>query len=135
MDDVVKRLALKLKLRRTSGNVVHHAAILMKLLGSGAELAKGYCVIPETKEACEHYWVRYEGMNLDVAFELAKLRSPELQAVSPVLLECLPPGLTRSDATETMIREENERLYELYQRDSKAFWRDSPHDVRSFRLN
>ena len=135
MDDVVKKLALKIKLRRVSGNAVHHAALLVKVLGDGAKLVKGYCVIPETKEACEHYWVRYEGMDLDVAFAVARLRNLELQAVSPVLLECLPPGLNRSDLAETMIREENERLFELYQQSPKAFWREAPHDVRNFRLN
>jgi hypothetical protein len=146
MDEAVRRLAFRIKMHNIGGNVVHHAALLKKLLdlqGVGSTLVKGYCVIPETKEACEHYWVRVpdpenqenHGLDLDVAFAVAKLRNQELQALNPVLLEYLPPGLTRSDLQETMIREENVRLYELYQRDPRAFWLEAPHDVRNFRAN
>ena len=138
MDSELRRLALRIKMHNVSGNVVHHAALLKKHLdhqGIKSAMVKGFCVIPETKEACEHYWIRdlNSGLDLDVGFEVAKLRSPELQALHPVLLESIPPGMTRSDEKETMIREDNERLFELYQRDPKAFWREAPRDVTSFR--
>lgn len=144
MDGELRRLALRLKLRNISGNVVHHAAILKKVLdqqGMRSEMVKGFCVIPETKEACEHYWIRVPvgdsslPLDLDIGFEVAKLRSPELQALSPVLLESIPPGMIRSDEKELMIRDENERLFELFQRDPKAFWREAPQDVKGFHLN
>lgn len=140
MEDTVKRLALRIKLRNISGSIVHHVALLKKSLDQQnfeSEMIKGFCVIPETKEACDHYWIREKqtGLDLDVAFAVAKLRSPELQALHPVLLESLPQGLIRSDEKETMIREENERLFELFQRDPKAFWRETPRDVTSFHLN
>lgn len=140
MEDTVRRLALRLKMHNVSGSVVHHVALLKKSLDQQnfqTEMIKGFCVIPETKEACDHYWVREKqsGLDFDVAFEVAKLRSPELQALHPVLLESLPQGLTRSDEKETMIREENERLFELFQQDPKVFWRESPRDVLNFRLN
>ena len=138
MDSELRRLALRIKMHNVSGNVVHHSALLKKFLdqqGIKSEMIKGFCVIPETKEACEHYWIRElnSGLDLDVGFEVAKLRSPELQALHPVLLESIPPGMTRSDEKETMIREDNERLFELYQRDPKAFWREAPRDVTGFR--
>lgn len=138
MDSELRRLALRIKMHNVSGNVVHHTALLKKHLdhqGIKSEMVKGFCVIPETKEACEHYWIRAldSGLDLDVGFEVAKLRSPELQALHPVLLESIPPGMTRSDEKETMIREDNERLFELYQRDPKAFWREAPRDVTGFR--
>ena len=138
MDSELRRLALRIKMHNVSGNVVHHAALLKKHLdhqGIKSEMVKGFCVIPETKEACGHYWIRdlNSGLDLDVGFEVAKLRSPELQALHPVLLESIPPGMTRSDEKETMIREDNERLFELYQRDPKAFWREAPRDVTGFR--
>lgn len=148
MDDTVRRLALRLKMRNVSGNVVHHAAILKRILdhkGIKTQMVKGFCVIPETKEACEHYWVRVPvpaeqglsptpGLDLDVSFEVAKLRNPELQSLHPVLLESIEgmPNLTRSDEKETLIREENERLFEILTRDPKAFWREAPQDVRAF---
>ena len=90
----------------------------------------------ESKESCEHYWVRTsEGLDLDIAFAVARLKSPELQSLHPVLVDECPPGLTRSDLEASDIREENNRLFELYQQDPKAFWRESPRDVSSFHLN
>ena len=141
MDTDLRRLALRIKLHNVSGNVVHHAAILKRFLeqkGVKSEMIKGFCVIPETKEACEHYWVRTEeGLDLDIGFEVAKLRNHDLQALHPALLESIEgmPNLTRSDEKEFVIRHENERLFELFQRDPKAFWREAPQDVKDFRMN
>lgn len=142
--DFTKRLALRLKVHKIGGNVVHHVAILKRALDQqkvACEMVKGFCIIPESKEVCEHYWIRVATetpslpLDLDVAFAVAKLKSPELQALHPVLLEECPPGLTHSDEKEVLIREENSRLFELFQRDSKAFWRESPRDVAGFRAN
>jgi len=144
MDETVHRLALRLKMHNVSGSIVHHVALLKKAIdqtGAKSHMMKGYCVIPETNEACEHYWVRIDTgdpdlpLDLDVGFAVAKLRSPELMALHPVLLETLPEGLNRSDKEELMIRDENQRLFELYQSNSKAFWREAPKDVASFRVN
>ena len=138
MDDVVHRVALRLKLYKVSGGVVHHVALLKRIMdqrGAPTQMVKGFCVIPETSEACEHYWVRTEeGLDLDVGFEVARLKNPELMALRPVLLETLPPGLTRSDQGETMILEENQRLFDLHQADPKEFWREAPRDVATFHV-
>ena len=141
MDVELRRLALRIKLRNVSGNVVHHAAILKKVLDQKrmpSDMVKGFCVIPETREACEHYWIRLRetALDLDIGFEVAKLRSPELQALNPVLLESIEgsQNLTRSDEKEFVIRHENERLFELFQQDPKAFWREAPQDVKDFRM-
>lgn len=140
MDTDLRRLALRIKLHNVSGNVVHHAAILKRFLdqkGVKSEMIKGFCVIAETKEACEHYWVRTEeGLDLDIGFEVAKLRSPDLQALHPALLESIEgmPNLTRSDEKEFVIRHENERLFDLLERDPKAFWREAPQDVKAFQM-
>jgi hypothetical protein len=136
--EFTKRLALRLKVHNIGGNVVHHVAILKRALDQqkiACEMVKGFCVIMESKEVCEHYWVRADGLDLDVAFAVAKLKSPELQALCPVLLEECPPGLIHSDEKEEAIRNENSRLFDLFQRDSKAFWRESPQDVSGFRAH
>ena len=138
MEAIVNRLALRLKMHNVDGSIIHHVALLMKALdqqGIKSQMIKGFCVIMETKEVCEHYWVRVEGVDLDVAFAVAKLRNPELQALYPVLLESCPPDLIHSDENESVIREGNLRLFELYQRDSKAFWREAPPSVQGFRVN
>ena len=138
--EFTKRVALRLKVHKIGGTVVHHVAILKRALDQqmvACEMVKGFCVIMETKEVCEHYWIRVgtPSLDLDVAFSVAKLKSPDLQALHPVLLESCPPGLTHSDEKEVLIREENSRLFELFQRDSKAFWREAPKDVAGFRAN
>lgn len=138
MDDLVKRTALQIKLRKTTGGVIHHIAILKRILDKSVhktEMVRGFCVIPATKEACDHYWLRdiETGLDIDVGFAVAKLKSPELASIHPVLLMELPPGLTRSDQEEILIRDENLRLYELFRSDPKAFWREAPRDVMHFR--
>lgn len=137
--DLVKRTALRIKLHKISGSIVHHTAVLKRALeqqGTKCQMIKGYCVIPNTKEACDHYWIREDesGYDLDVGFAVACLRTPELTALHPVLLETLPPGLIRSDIGETTILEENTRLFDLYQADPKAFWQEAPRDVSSFHV-
>lgn len=135
--DTAHRLAMRLKLHRVGGHVVHHVALLKKALdlqGIPSRMVKGYCVIEESKEACEHYWIRLEdtGLDLDVAFIVARLKNHELMALQPVLLETLPPGLNRSDSEEILIREENRRLFDLFESDPRAFWREAPRDVATF---
>lgn len=139
MDEVVKQAALRLKIHNVPGTVIHHLALLKRSLdqkGTKTVMVKGWCVIEQTKEACEHYWLRDEetGLDMDLGFAVAKLRTPELAALHPVLLENLPPGLTRSDSEETLIRAENSRLFDLFQENPKAFWRESPREVTSFHM-
>ena len=139
MDDVVKHAALRLKVHNVPGTVIHHLALLKRSLdqkGTNTVMVKGWCVIEQTKEACEHYWLREvdTGLDMDLGFAVAKLRTPELAALHPVLLENLPPGLTRSDSEETLIRAENSRLFDLFQENPKAFWRESPREVTSFHM-
>lgn len=135
--DTVKNTALRIKLRNIGGSIVHHVAILKRIMdgkGIPVEMIKGYCIIENTKEACEHYWVRSrEGLNFDIGFAVACLRTPELMALSPVLLETLPPGLIRSDLEASEILRKNSHLFQLHQEDPKAFWREAPKDVAGFR--
>lgn len=111
MDDVVKQAALRLKIYNVPGTVIHHLALFKRSLdnkGIKTMMIKGWCVIEQTKEACEHYWLREceTGLDMDIGFAVAKLRTPELSALHPVLMENLPPGLTRSDSAENLIRAE-----------------------------
>lgn len=128
----VKRLAMLLKLRKIGGTVVHHCALLQKILkerGVPSKVVKGYCVSPG--EVCEHYWVETldEGLHMDIGLECAKLHSPELSTLRTMLLKEIPEEL--KDA-EVLKQEDNERLFELLQTDPKTFWAESPYDVRTF---
>lgn len=127
----VKRLALRMKIRKLTGTVVHHCAILVKMLdreGIRATIVKGWAVADG--EVCEHYWVKTtdEEFNMDVGYELACLFTPELKGVTPVLLTELPDGFKQ-------VSEENDngRLHALYMSDPAAFWREAPGDVRGFK--
>jgi hypothetical protein len=136
--ETVNRLAMLLKMHNTPGSVVHHVAILKKVLdarGIQCKMVKGYCVIPVTSEACQHYWIRTdEGLDLDVGFRVACLKSPELQALHPLLTDELPEGLERSDTGESLILAENSRLFDLFTTDTKAFWNEAPREVKAFSI-
>ena len=67
----IKRLAQRLKLHKIEGTVVHHCAILVKILRADeieARIIHGYAITPG--EICEHYWVRVEpeGLDLDIGW-------------------------------------------------------------------
>lgn len=128
----VKRLAMLLKLRKVGGSVVHHCAILRRLLkekGVETRLVKGFCVSPG--EVCEHYWLETldEKLHLDVGLEVAKLHSSELSTLKTMLLETLPDELKD---VHVLKQDDNDRLFELYQTDMKTFWSEAPYDVRTF---
>ena len=131
--DLVKRTAMRMKLHKVGGTVVHHCAILKKLLaekGIQSRIVHGYCVSPG--EVCEHYWVRTEdeGLDLDIGLELACLYSPELTGLRTMLCEDYPEGL---GDVEVLRQEDNQRLFELHDTDPVTFWKESPRDVRTFR--
>jgi hypothetical protein len=120
-----------MKLRKVEGSIVHHCAMLCKLLDVKAHVVKGFCVSPG--DVCEHYWVRTdeEGLDLDIGMAYATLFSPELADMRTMLLEEIPPELA---SIEVKKQDDNARLYELYTTDPKTFWAEAPVSVRSFRL-
>ena len=127
----VKRIAMRMKLRKVEGSVVHHCALLCRLLDVKAHVVKGFCVSPG--DVCEHYWVRTdeEGLDLDIGMAYATLFSPELASMRTMLLEEIPPELANIEVKK---QDDNARLYELYTTDPKTFWAEAPPSVRTFRL-
>lgn len=127
----VKRIAMRMKLRKVEGSVVHHCALLCRLLDVKAHVVKGFCVSPG--DVCEHYWVRTdeEGLDLDIGMAYATLFSPELASMRTMLLEEIPSELANIEVKK---QDDNERLYELYTTDPKTFWAEAPASVRTFRL-
>lgn len=127
----VKRIAMRMKLRKVEGSVVHHCALLCKVLDVKAYVVKGFCVSPG--DVCEHYWVRTdeEGLDLDIGMAYATLFSPELATMQTVLLEEIPPELA---TIEVKKQEDNATLYELYTTDPKTFWQEAHASVRTFRI-
>jgi len=127
----VKRIAMRMKLRKVEGSIVHHCAILCKLLNVKAHVVKGFCISPG--DVCEHYWVRTdaEGLDLDIGMAYATLFSPDLAIMRTMLLEEIPPELA---SIEVKKQPDNANLYELYVTDPKTFWSEAPSSVRTFRI-
>jgi hypothetical protein len=124
------RLAKRLKLRKVSGTVVHHCALLIKTL-KGGEMVRGWAIYGT--ECCEHYWVVHEGANYDIGYEVACLYTPELKAVQPVLCTTKPTGVLFVDDTEP-IREKNAEFFDLWKENPKTFWREAPNDVKTLQV-
>ena len=122
---------MRMKLRKVEGSVVHHCALLCRLLDVKAHVVKGFCVSPG--DVCEHYWVRTdeEGLDLDIGMAYATLFSPELASMRTMLLEEIPSELANIEVKK---QDDNARLYELYTTDPKTFWAEAPVSVRTFRL-
>lgn len=130
--DSIKKLAMRMKLRKIDGTVVHHCALVCRLLekdGTKAHIVKGFCVSPG--DLCEHYWVRTddEGLDMDIGMELACLYSPELRTLQTMLLEEVPETLRNIEIKK---QDDNERLFELYTSDPRSFWNETPLSVRTF---
>jgi hypothetical protein len=127
--DIVKRTAARIKLHKISGTVIHHCAILKKILPVKSRIVHGYCVSPG--EVCEHFWVQTEdGLDLDIGFAVACLYSPELANMKVFLSEDYPPEL---GDVEVIRQPGNQKLFEQYETDQVSFWKEAPKDVRSFR--
>lgn len=134
----IKRLAQRLKIHKIEGTVVHHCAILVKILGSEgvkSRIVHGYAITPG--EICEHYWVRVEpeGLDMDIGWEVACLHSPDLAEMRIVLAEEFPEGLKDKDGKEPEVlrQPQNKDLLELWETSPKTFWSEAPKSVRSFR--
>jgi len=127
----VKRIAMRMKLRKVEGSIVHHCALLCKLLDVKAHVVKGFCVSPG--DVCEHYWVRTdaEGLDLDIGMAYATLFSPELATMRTMLLEEIPAELANIEVKK---QDDNANLYDLYVTDPKTFWQEAPTSVRTFRI-
>lgn len=137
LTDLVHRTALRVKMNKVSGSVIHHIALLKRALEQKniqCEFVQGYAVIPVTKEACMHFWLQEKttGLNLDIGFEVAKLKSPELQALHPILLDEIPEGVQRSDDEET--QRLNMEQFKMYHENEKEFWKLAPYDVKTFSI-
>jgi hypothetical protein len=131
----MERLAKRIKIYRISGTIVHHCALMMKLLehqGKKPVMIKGWCVYG--RDACNHYWVRDGDINYDIGYEIGCLYNPDLKSWNPVLWETKPDGISFADEAEEDLKQEHKSQYELYHENKSAFWRNSPDDVKKFKV-
>lgn len=135
MDESIRRLSLRIKLRKVGGTVIHQQAILVRYLRTvhklECKLVEGFIVTGDM-EACWHCWVELEdGTKYDIIYLVANIPDTRNNLVKRV-----PDGFARVDLADErgrMIVDENARLFELFQSDEKKFWQEAPVTVKSFR--
>lgn len=93
---------------------------------------KGFCVCASA--ACRHFWVEIDSQKIDVAREISKFHTPELEFMPTTLSEEISDTTKRVDLEDPKIIEEHERLFDLWTEDHKEFWKTSPSHVRNVRL-
>ena len=133
--DVQKRLALKLKLNKIDNCGLTAPILLNEILakcGHTTKLVQGYCSLSE--ETCWHVWVEIgpsehgSHHKLDIGYTIACLNDKEFEKCTMILHTGLAPGAkTPQKDTETV------DMWEIYQKDSKEFWKKQPIKVQNFR--
>jgi hypothetical protein len=126
----IRRLALRIKMNKIGGSIVHHVALMMKhlrLYGVQVHMVQGYAL--EDKCGCWHVWAKDEK---GIDFDLTSYIFPELNVT---LSDTFPDGYERQEFKDEQgkyILDENQRLVELFSKDEKAFWKEAPPKVRNF---
>lgn len=132
MADLVKRLALKMKMYKVEGTPVHHTALCYLYLRKtmNVKMVAGYAISGD-KECCRHYWVEdQEGTRYDVAYELGCLYSPELKDLPVEMTDRMMEGYQVIDDDSV-----NQTLFEMFQSNPKQFWQECPSNVKLFASN
>jgi len=117
----LRRFALKIKLtsrmKRVSIDAVQACGMLLREeLHLRGTIVSGYCVT-NTGEKFVHYWVEdTDGNDYDIAIELAKTSSPELENIEYTRTKNKPYGEIPGDP-------HNEELFKLYLEEPVKFWK------------
>ncbi len=129
---MIRRMALRMKLQKTGGTIVHQTALMINLLrikGFKPRMVTGF-VANGPGEVCWHCWaVTDTGERHDIIpYMIADLC--EMEYFSE-----MPAGYKRAEVGDDQAKyvlDENERLFELYHKDEKEFWKEAPVKVRKF---
>ena len=133
--DIQKRLALKLKLNKIDNCGLTAPILLNEILakcGHTTKLVQGYCSLSE--DTCWHVWVDIQmsehgsPQKLDIGYTIACLQDKEFEKCCMILHTGLAPG-----AKEPQRDTETTDMWEIYQKDSKEFWKKQPVKVQNFR--
>ena len=133
--DIQKRLALKLKLNKIDNCGLTAPILLNEILakqGLKTRLVQGYCSL--SGDTCWHVWVEIQmsehgsPQKLDIGYTIACLQDQEFEKCEMILHTTLAPGAkTPQKDTESV------DMWEIYQKDSKEFWKKQPTKVQNFR--
>ena len=127
--DIQKRLALKLKLNKIDNCGLTAPILLNEILvkcGHTTRLVQGYCSLSD--DTCWHVWVEIGAQKFDIGYTIACLNDKEFLSCCMILHTSLAPGAkTPQRDTESL------DMWEIYQKDSKEFWKKQPIKVQNFR--
>jgi hypothetical protein len=134
--DIQKRLALKLKLNKIDNCGIVAPILLNELLakrGHVTKLVQGYCSM--ASDTCWHVWVEVDkctalgpAEKLDIGYTIACLHDKEFEKCNMILHTNLAPE-SSEPKTDTEVLD----LWEVYQKDSKEFWKKQPVKIQNFR--
>lgn len=126
MESVLRRLALRIRVNKIENCGLAAPILLNEILakkGYKTRVVQGFATFG--KDTAWHVWVECEGQKLDIAQTLNHLIFPDEPVNDVSLSEERVPGA-----------QENQQItaqWELYQKDSKLFWKEVPPKVRNFR--
>lgn len=128
-----KRFVNLMRLHRVQAPVMYQCALFQSYLkrrGIQSEVIKGYVSVAD-QGCCRHFWVRADE-DIDIATMLGTRIAPEMTQFIMKLTE--EPSGQRFDVDEESARivADNESKYELFLKDPKQFWAESP--VKNLRL-
>lgn len=128
-----KRFVNLMRLHRVQAPVMYQCALFQSYLkrrGIQSEVIKGYVSVAD-QGCCRHFWVR-ANEDIDIATMLGTRIAPEMTKFIMKLTE--EPSGQRFDVDEESARivADNESKYELFLKDPKQFWAESP--VKNLRL-
>ena len=127
--DIQKRLALKLKLNKIDNCGITAPILLNEIFakqGLKPRLVQGYCSLSE--ETCWHVWVEIGVQKFDIGYTIACLQDKEFEKCTMILHTSLAQG-----AKQPQKDTETTDMWEIYQKDSKEFWKKQSMKIQNFR--
>ena len=120
IEDIVKKIALRLKLNKLEGCGIAGPILVHEYLkryhSIETTLVQGQYI--STDEKCAHVWIRHEGTDYDIGHTMACLVDPEFSKVQYSLVEG-PSELSEQ--------------FDLYQEKPSVFWKNSSRPLQNFR--
>lgn len=123
-----KRFVNLMRLHRVQAPVVYQCALFQSYLkrrGIQSDVIQGYVSVAN-QGCCRHFWVRAGDSDIDIATMIGTRIAPEMTQFVMQLTE--EPSGMRFDVDEESRRivADNESKYDLFKKDPKQFWAESP---------
>ena len=129
-----KRFINLLRLHRAQASVVYQCALFQSYLkrrGIQSSIVQGYINVAG-QGCCRHFWVETDSEEIDIATMIGTRIAPEMTKYIMHLSQEPSGARFDTDQESAKIVADNEAKYELFQKNPKQFWAESP--VKNIRL-